>query len=240
VPGRYRRLERRAARAAWAALGAPTEISGLEHASGGPFVILSLHESLVDPLLLAHLPLPMVYAARDELWDWPSVGPMLRAGRHLYVPTDSTGGVGMARSLLSGAQGAIQRGESVVVFPQGSVLGIEIAFERGAFWLARALGVPVLPVALWGTHRTCEYPFSPRLRRRQPARLHVLPPVAADEAYRRRVSIEREMRRLAMADPRVPPRRFVPERDGYWDGYPFRIAPEFAGLARDIEEHRRR
>ena len=54
---RYRRVERRAARLAWEALGADLRTIYFHHARGGPFVGLPLHESLGDPLFLA----------RDEL-----------------------------------------------------------------------------------------------------------------------------------------------------------------------------
>ncbi|MGE3269922.1 MAG: hypothetical protein AB7P40_14315 [Chloroflexota bacterium] len=43
-------------------------------------------------------------------------------------------------------------GESVALFPQGSILGIEIEFKRGPFALALALDRPILPVATTGRH----------------------------------------------------------------------------------------
>jgi len=74
------------------------------------------------------------------------------------------------------AASAVARGESIAVFPQGSVLGIEIGFRPGAVRLARALGVPILPVVISGTHRVWEHPFTPRLRFGQRVSLTILDP----------------------------------------------------------------
>jgi 1-acyl-sn-glycerol-3-phosphate acyltransferase len=34
------------------------------------------------------------------------------------------------------------------------------------------------------------------------------------------------------------PRRFVPARDGYWDGYAYEIDPAFPALRAEVERHR--
>jgi 1-acyl-sn-glycerol-3-phosphate acyltransferase len=240
TPSRYRTIERTLARIAWASLGAKTTYSGFENIRGGPYIVMPLHESLVDPLLLAHLPLRLAYLARDEIWEWPSIGQLLKAGQHLCVATEMRAELrtATARRLLHDARVLLGRGDSLVIFPQGSVLGIEVAFNRGAFWLARMLDVPVLPVVIAGTHRVWEYPFSPLVRRHQPVTLCVLPAASPDQAYHQRLAIENEMRAAALATTHGTPRRFVPARDGFWDGYPFTIAPEFADLANEIEAHR--
>ncbi len=237
---RYPHIERSIARAALGALGTRVAVSGLEHARGGPFVVLPLHESLMDPLVLQRLPLPLAFAARDEIWEWPSVGRLLVAGKHLTAATDVEPArrVAAARQLLRDAGQRVSHGVSLVVFPQGSVLGIEIAFTRGAFWLARRLDVPVLPVVITGTHRVWEFPFSPVLRRKQRVTLEVLPSLPPDEAFRGRLEIERMLRMRALSATHGVPRHFVPSRDGTWDGYPFTIAPEFPGLVRELERLR--
>lgn len=233
---RYRILEGLVARLAWRSLGADLRVTGLRHTHGGPFVVLPLHESLVDPLLLARLPLRQRFLARDELWEWPHVGRLLRGGGHLSVPLRLD--AGSVRVVLREMRDVTAGGESVVVFPQGSILGIEVAFNRGGFWLARQLDVPVLPVVITGTHRLWEYPYSPRIRRRHPVSLHILEPIPGDEAWRRAGEVEDAMRALALDDAHARPRRFVPERDGYWDDYPYEIAPMFPELAAQVAAHR--
>ncbi|MGD9531292.1 MAG: lysophospholipid acyltransferase family protein, partial [Pseudonocardia sp.] len=235
---RYKSVERQAARLAWRALGTDLHVTGLEHARGGPFVVLPLHESLVDPLLLACLPLRQRFLARDELWGWPHVGRLLRSGGHLSIPLRLD--AGDARAVLREAREVTRLGDSIVVFPQGSILGIEVAFNRGGFWLAQRLDVPVLPVVITGTHRLWQYPYSPRLERRHPVSLHVLGPIPGADAWERASEVEQTMRSVALGDRHASPRRFVPDRDGYWNDYPYEIAPEFPALAAQIAAHRHR
>lgn len=235
---RYKIAERQAARLAWRALGSDLQVTGLDHVRGGSFVVLPLHESLVDPLLLACLPLRQRFLARDELWGWPHVGRLLRAGGHLSVPLCLD--AGDTRAVLREAHEATGRGDSIVVFPQGSILGIEVAFNRGAFWLAHRLDLPVLPVVITGTHRLWQHPYAPRLERGHPVSLHILEPIAGAEALKRASEVERAMRAVAFGDRHASPRRFVPDRDGYWDDYPYEIAPQFPELAAQIAAHRHR
>lgn len=133
----------------------------------------------------------------------------------------------------------LSSGESLVVFPQGRILGIEIDFKLGPFALARALGHPILPVAVTGGHRVWEHPFTPRLRYGERASLQVLPPIAADlvQACRAddlRCEVQRRLKATALSGGMPPPRRFVPGRDGYWDGYDFKIVPAFSDLAEEV------
>jgi len=235
-PRLYRRAERTSMRIAWRFLGMDDGVVTPAIAPR-PYVVMPLHESLVDPLLLSRLPLPLTFLARDELFEWPHIGELLRVGRHFTVPNELSPAA--LRSLLRDARARLDTGDSLVVFPQGSVLGIEVAFQRGAFWLARELGIPILPVVITGTHRVWEHPFSPRLRRGQPVTMQVLAPIPAQEAYEDRHQIEGRMRHLALQDHHAPTRRFVPERDGYWDGYSFTIADEFPALAAAIDQRRR-
>jgi 1-acyl-sn-glycerol-3-phosphate acyltransferase len=233
---RYRRLERAVLRLAWRGMAARERLVGLEHARGGPFVVMPLHESLVDPLLLTRLPLPLRYVARDEIWAWRYFGPALCAGGHFPLPASVRRSE--LRRLVEWARAGVAGGESVVVFPQGSVLGVEIAFQRGAFWLASELGVEVLPVVITGTHGVWEYPFSTRLRRRQPVRLEVLPPMGSGARARDRRALERRMRIAALLEQDAAARRFIPSRDGFWDGYEYEVAPEFEALAEIVRRHR--
>ena len=217
-------------------LGLRIRINGLEHIDPEErYVVVSLHESFADGLALLHLPLSFTAVARDELATFPVLGGHLARGRHLFIRPERP--VPAARTFLRGARAAIEAGESVLLFPQGSILGIEIAFQPGAFNLAGRLGRPVLPVVVTGGHRVWEHPFSPTLRTNQSMSLIVLPPIPADEALSRRGAIERRMKQLALAGA-TPPRRFDPSRDGYWDDYRYEIDPTFPDLAQRIATHR--
>ena len=231
-----RTAERWWARLAARLLGLRIHIDGLEHIDPGErYVVVSLHEGFADGLALLHLPLSFTAVARDEIATFPVLGCHLSRGRHLFIRPERP--LPAARTLLRGARAAIEAGESLLLFPQGSILGIEIAFQRGAFDLAKRLGRPLLPVVVTGGHRVWEHPFSPTLRTNQSMSLTVLPPVPPDEAFSRRGMTERHMKRLALASA-TPPRHFDPTRDGYWDDYRYEIDPAFPDLAQRIATHR--
>jgi 1-acyl-sn-glycerol-3-phosphate acyltransferase len=126
------------------------------------------------------------------------------------------------------------------VFPQGSVLGVEVAFKAGVARIAQRFGLPVLPVVISGTHRVWEYPFTQTVRFRQSVSMTVLPPVAPVDATVERVrQVEARMKSLAMLNSDAPVRRFTPDRDGWWDDYAFEIDDEFPDLSSEMAHHRR-
>ena len=232
-----RAAERWWARLAARLIGLRIGISGLEHIDPDErYVVASLHEGFADGLALLHLPLSLSAVARDELATFPLLGGQLARGRHLLIRPERP--IPAARAVQRGARAAIEAGDSVLFFPQGSVLGIEIAFQPGAFNLARRLGRPLLPIVITGGHRVWEHPFSPTLRANQRMSVVVLPPVPADEAVPQRAATERQMKELALASA-TPPRHFDPDRDGYWDDYRYEIDPAFPELAQRIASHRR-
>lgn len=212
-------------------------VGGLENVdTDRSYVVAPLHEGFADPLLLARLPLRLRYLVRDELFEWRHLGRFLKSSGQLEVaPESSDRGVGR---LLSDSRGVLDGGESLVVFPQGSILGIEVAFTRGAFVLADRLSRPLLPIVITGTHRVWEHPYHPTLRYGQHVEMTVLPPLPIGEAVVSMQETETTMKTMALENTRAPARRFDPERDGYWDGYSFEIDPRFPELSALIASHR--
>lgn len=242
VRGAQHRVEQWWGRALRLFLRIELELSGLEHiAPGEAYVVTPLHEGFADVPMLMHLPLALRFAARDELFTWRLLGIYLRATGQIEVSPEQ--GMRSYRRLLYAARKVVEQGESLVIFPQGGLLGIELDCHVGAFAVARALKRPILPVVLTGTHRVWEYPYTPRLRFGQRVTLRVLPPISAAEHTRCspeevRQDVQQRLKRVALSGEVAPPRRFVPARDGYWDGYAYRIDPDFAELAADIARHR--
>ncbi|OLV17707.1 lysophospholipid acyltransferase family protein [Deinococcus marmoris] len=222
-------------------LGVQLELRGLEHIGEGPYLIAPLHEGIADVLCLLRLPLPMRFVARREIFGWPEVGPAITRLGHLSInPEHPLGGF---RDLWRGAESILGGGESLVVFPQGTVLGLQTDFQRGVFEVARRVGVPILPVALSGTHRIWEHPFAPTLRYGQRVALTVLPPISAEELQTGnleaiRVRTRRAMKAAALAPGSPPVRFFEPDRDGYWDGFRLVIDPDYPELARRMDARR--
>lgn len=113
----------------------------------GPVIVAANHESLLDPPLLALAARqPLHFLAKVELWRY-------RPGAWLM---DALGGIPIRRDrrdLLSvgRAEELLRAGESVALFPQGTVRGG--AWSRGAARLALVTGAPLVPVRIIGTAR---------------------------------------------------------------------------------------
>jgi 1-acyl-sn-glycerol-3-phosphate acyltransferase len=117
------------------------------------------------------------------------------------------------------------------------VLGIETKFTGGAFRAAQHLNMPILPVILTGASSVWDYPFSRQLHFGRTIYMEVLAPVPALRAVAMANDIESEMKDRALAA--TPgPRRYVPERDGWWDDYRFDIDPRFPDLKERVCRHR--
>ena len=110
-------------------------------------IVAANHESLLDPPLLALVARrPLHFLAKVELWRY-------RPGAWLM---DALGGIPIRRDrrdLLSvgRAEELLRAGESVAIFPQGTIQGG--AWTRGAARLALATGTPLVPVTIIGTRQ---------------------------------------------------------------------------------------
>jgi 1-acyl-sn-glycerol-3-phosphate acyltransferase len=127
-------------------------LEGRWPAGKGPFVVVANHQSILDILLLSRVPHEMKWIAKEELFEIPWVGWMLRMSGDIPIRRGDaeSGGEALAR-----AKAYLARGMSVMLFPEGtrSKTGKLLPFKSGAFRLALEAGVPVLPVAVHGTAR---------------------------------------------------------------------------------------
>ena len=142
---------------AWAVAGA----CGLKVAGAGAvdprraYVLVANHQSHLDTIaLLLTCPVPMRMLAKKSLFRIPVMGWAMRRMGHLPVARERATPAAMAR-LRAAVEGLARRGQSVVVFAEGSRSpdGGVRAFKKGAFHLARDFGLPILPVAIDGTAR---------------------------------------------------------------------------------------
>jgi 1-acyl-sn-glycerol-3-phosphate acyltransferase len=222
--------EREWAAAAVDALDIQIAVAGLDRIDPSrSYLVAPLHEGFADVLAVLQLPLDLTWVIRDELLDLPYFGAYLVAAGYVAITPETPRAA--LRTMLRGARAAFAGGESLVVFPQGSLLGVETAFQSGAFQLAERFGVAVLPVVLTGSHRVWDYPFTANLRRGQSIRMTVLDPIEPALAVATMRGLEREMKRRALAVTDAPARRYQPEHDGTWEGYRFEIDPDFPEVA---------
>lgn len=231
-------MERQWSRAVAGLLRLRLDTEGLEHIDHRrKYVVVSLHESLVDPVALIRLGLPLRFLVRDELFEWPALGRYLRATSQIKVDERSTRS--SLRILYRAIDSALSDGDSLAVFAQGSVLGVEIALRHGAFRIARRFGIPVLPVVITGSHRVWEHPYSATVRLDQRVSMRVMPALSPSQLDAETVrDVERRMKGLAVDPSTAPARRFDPDRDGWWDDYRYEIDPDFAELAGRLASRR--
>lgn len=119
-----------------------------------PFVYVSNHQSILDILVLGGvLPYEFKWAAKRSLMKIPFLGWHLQLAGH--VPVDRRAGSRAAAEVVKRFEEVIHQGKPLALFPEGtrSEDGIVRAFKNGGFYAAHRTGVPVVPVALEGTHR---------------------------------------------------------------------------------------
>jgi len=93
---------------------------------------------------------PFRWLAKAELFKIPIFGRAMRGAG--YIPINRTDRPAAIESLRQAA-GAVRRGVSVMIFPEGtrSLDGTLKPFKKGGFVMAIEAGVPIVPVALRGT-----------------------------------------------------------------------------------------
>ncbi|MGH7509025.1 MAG: lysophospholipid acyltransferase family protein [Gemmatimonadales bacterium] len=115
-----------------------------------PFVVVSNHESFADILLISHLPWEMKWLSKAELFRIPIMGWMMWLVGDIPVWR----GFGpSAAEAIARCREALRNRVSVMIFPEGtrSKTAELLPFKDGAFRLAIEAGVPILPLAVWGT-----------------------------------------------------------------------------------------
>ncbi|HEY3238746.1 MAG TPA: lysophospholipid acyltransferase family protein [Acidimicrobiia bacterium] len=142
-------------------------VEGGEHIpESGPALLAANHISLTDPLAVGYLAdlrgREARFLATSGLFRYPLLAGFLR--RMGQIPVERA--TSRAAASLEPAAAALAAGEVVVIFPEGG-LSTDLDPSRGRTGvarLARAAGVPVIPVGLWGTHRLHAKHHGPRWR----------------------------------------------------------------------------
>ncbi|MGH7314482.1 MAG: lysophospholipid acyltransferase family protein [Candidatus Rokuibacteriota bacterium] len=116
----------------------------------GAVLITPNHQTFADPPLVS-IPVrrPVHYMAWDRLFEVPLFGRLIRRLRAFPVDIDSAD----PRATREAVR-LLHAGAAVMIFPEAgrSLDGRVGRFKPGAFRLAVAVGVPVLPVTIVGGH----------------------------------------------------------------------------------------
>jgi 1-acyl-sn-glycerol-3-phosphate acyltransferase len=132
--------------------GARIEIQNGEHLDGSVGVYAANHLSYMDtPVIFGSIPFQFRIVARHDLFKLPFIGWHLsRSGQ---VPVNVTNPRASIAS-LSGAVKTLKSGMPVFIFPEGgrTETGHLQTFLNGPAFMAIRAQVPIVPMALIGTH----------------------------------------------------------------------------------------
>ena len=143
-------------------------ILGKEHIpKSGPVILASNHISFLDPIAMLWLTdrrkRRVRFMAKAELWKVRVLRFFLVHSKMIPVSRWSVA----AGASVDAAEHALQDGQCICIFPEGTISPDFELMEgkTGAARIAADSGVPVTPVAVWGTHRlsSLQHPW-PRLR----------------------------------------------------------------------------
>lgn len=157
----------------------PVRVQGREHVErGATYVMVANHLSLLDILVLFRLFRHFTWVSKAENFRVPLIGWNMRL--NAYIPL-KRGDRDSVRAMLARAEADLRDGISVMMFPEGtrSRDGLLKPFKAGAFELAVATGLPVLPIVVGGTGDALPARGFV-LRGRHPITLTVLPPIEPD------------------------------------------------------------
>jgi 1-acyl-sn-glycerol-3-phosphate acyltransferase len=122
--------------------------------STGPAIIACNHISYLDPLTNGEAVVRAGrrprFLAKEDLFRIPVIGRALRGAGQIPVSRGTRN-----RSSLDLAAAALDRGEVIVVYPEGTVTkrddGLPMEGKTGLVRLALQTGVPITPMASWGS-----------------------------------------------------------------------------------------
>jgi 1-acyl-sn-glycerol-3-phosphate acyltransferase len=169
---------------AWARImlhiaGSPVTIIGQDVLRSHPVAVYaSNHLSYMDtPVMFASLPFQFRILARHDLWKLPFIGWYLeRSGQ---IPVNADNPRASVASLNAGVK-ALKGGMPLVVFPEGgrSVDGHLQDFMSGPAFMALRAQVPLIPMALVGTHEL--FPMHTHHFRPRPVKVVFGTPISTD------------------------------------------------------------
>jgi 1-acyl-sn-glycerol-3-phosphate acyltransferase len=131
----------------------PVKVSGREKLDRKQsYIFVPNHQSAYDIFLIyGHLGFPVKWVMKQSLRKIPFVGKACEMAGFIFV--DNSSPQAAARTVIA-AKKKLQKGASIVIFPEGSrsYTGKLGKFKKGAFQMALDLQAPIVPVTLNGSH----------------------------------------------------------------------------------------
>lgn len=213
--------------------GLKISVTGAEHVpTSGGAVLVSNHISYLDFIFCGFAALPsrrlVRFMAKKSVFDHRISGPLMRAMHH--IPVDRDAGLASYRQALA----ALKAGEVVGVFPEATISRSFCLKETksGATRMAAAAGVPVVPMALWGSQRLWTKGRRRQLlRRHTPVSIAVGEPLQADlKGDAAMAALRRRMEELLEGVQRDYPDQPAGPEDRWW------LPAHLGGTAPTVEQ----
>lgn len=136
--------------------------TGLEHLKQDrPFIFVGNHQSNYDTIIYkVYLPNPLVFIAKEAIFNWPVIGPMARLIGNIPIHRENDREA--IKALLNGIDLYQNKKISVGIYPEGtrSKKNEMIEFKPGAFKLAMKPKAPIIVGAIYNTINTWKkWPF---------------------------------------------------------------------------------
>lgn len=173
-------------------------IEGVENIPrSGPALVAFNHIAYLDPLAAAYVVdkakrIPR-FLAKQELFDDKKIAWVLKGAKQIPVKR----GTAEAPMALDAAFRALEEGEIIVIFPEGTITKDPdlhpMEGKTGISRLAIGSGVPVIPAALWGTANIWPKGYAKRWRPRQ----DICVRVGSPKSYAGRSDTPEEWQRVA-------------------------------------------
>jgi 1-acyl-sn-glycerol-3-phosphate acyltransferase len=221
------------ARTWFRAVGLKITVTGAGHVpTTGGAVLVSNHISYLDFIFCGYGALGsrrlVRFMAKKSVFDNRISGPLMRGMHH--IPVDRDAGMASYRQALA----ALKAGEVVGIFPEATISRSFTlkATKSGATRMAAAAGVPVIPMAVWGSQRLWTKGHPRQLTRRgTPVSIAIGEPLPAEiKGDAAMAELRRRMVDLLEGVQRDYPEQPAGPQDGWW------LPAHLGGTAPTLEE----
>jgi 1-acyl-sn-glycerol-3-phosphate acyltransferase len=143
----------------------------------GPVILAPVHRSFMDFFVVSEVTKRKIfYMTKEEMWKSPLLGSFLDSVGAFPVHRD-----GADRLALERAQDVLERGDVLILFPEGTRRAGPVVedLHEGAAFLAARTGAPIVPIGIGGTAEAM--PKGSKFVR--PVKVHIVvgPPIPAPE-----------------------------------------------------------
>lgn len=138
----------------WAA-GAELTVEGSEHVDPArSYIVVANHVSNLDVMVcFLAVPVPIRFLAKKELFRVPVLASAMRAIGIIEI--DRQARLAVHEQINFRVRQLVDAGRSLIVYPEGTRArtGSLAPFKKGAFTIAGSVGLPVLPVTIYGSYQ---------------------------------------------------------------------------------------